>query len=534
MRRAFLLGALGLALALPGLADAARFGGVVVAKDARRQAVVVASPAAVRTVRAGRAFARARVGQRVVSSAARRADGTFAGTALRPVGRASSVRFGAVVVRQQRALGRLIVSSGASVFAVRTTRSTSNAAGGGLTAGDRVRVRAAVSPEGLRAAEVRETGRARLVELEGIFLKQTENGFDLAVLARGLVHVDVPEGAVLPDFEPGDQISMVVLIGKDGSFTFIRGLEEGEQHPGKPGEARKGELEAQGLLAEKAPFAVTLRREDGSRLECAVRSGMDLGLFRVGERVKLQCVARENRWVLVKIRSEYGWVMANGTGELDAYGLLAKGDRSVSIRRGDGMELRCSVPERMNLAPFPAGAKVKLHCRLGANGWVLAAIRSESAELDDDGVLHLFGTGVLQPRGADGPVSVRRPDGTVFACGAPADFALSYFREGERLSLRCRVDGDHSVLLVAESERFRVGADGSVEFTVYGTVSERTDASLSVRAEDGTVFSCDVPPGLDLSAFPVGTQAKLHCHRLDGRFRLGFIKSDRAVVEVPH
>jgi hypothetical protein len=52
-----------------------------------------------------------------------------------------------------------------------------------------------------------------------------------------------------------------------------------------------------------------------------------------------------------------------------------------------------------------------------------------------------------------------------------------------------------------------------------------TEAALTVRWSDGTDFTCDVQ-GLDLSAFPVGTQVKLHCHRLDGQFRLGFIKSD--------
>ena len=107
---------------------------------------------------------------------------------------------------------------------------------------------------------------------------------------------------------------------------------------------------------------------------------------------------------------------------------------------------------------------------------------------------------------------------------APADFALSYLRAGERVTLRCRVEG----------ERDRVGADGSVEFTVAGTLTVRSETSLTVRAADGTDFTCDVPPDLDLSAFPVGTQVKLHCHRLDGTFRLGFIKSGKAVVEVPH
>ena len=534
MRKAFLLGSVALAAILPGAADAARFGGVVVAKDAKRKSVVVASPAAVRTVRAGRAFGRVGVGHRVVISASRRPDGTFDGHALRRAGRAGEVRFGAVVVEHQRGLGRLIVSSGGSVFAVGTGRTARSSAGAGLVAGDRVAVEAAVSPAGLKANEVKETGRAKLVELEGIFLNATDDGFDLAVLKRGLVHVDVPEGAVLPDFEPGDQVSMVVLIGRDGSFTFIRGLDEGEHEKERGKKPHEGALEAHGVLAEKAPFAVTVRREDGSKAECAVPSGMDLGIFRVGEHVKLACVARENRWVLVKIRSEYGWVMANGTGDLYVHGLLAKGDRSVSVRRSDGMDLRCAVPEGMNLEAFRAGESVKLNCHLGADGWVLASIRSENAELDEHGVLHVFGSGLLQERAPGAPVSVRRADGSFFSCNAPADFELSHFRAGERVTLVCRVDGGANVLLVAESERFRVGADGSVEFTAHGSVSERTDASVSVRAEDGVVFACDVPAGLDLSAFPVGTQVKLHCHRLNGSFRLGFIKSDKAVVEVPH
>jgi hypothetical protein len=58
--------------------------------------------------------------------------------------------------------------------------------------------------------------------------------------------------------------------------------------------------------------------------------------------------------------------------------------------------------------------------------------------------------------------------------------------------------------------------------------------AISARSEDGTVVACDVLRGLDLSAFPVGMQVKLHRHRPDGRFRLGLIQSDKAVMEVPH
>ena len=60
------------------------------------------------------------------------------------------------------------------------------------------------------------------------------------------------------------------------------------------------------------------------------------------------------------------------------------------------------------------------------------------------------------------------------------------------------------------------------------------DAARFGGSAGGADFMCHVPRGLGLSAFPVGAQVKLRCHRLDGKFRLGFIKSELAVVEVPH
>jgi hypothetical protein len=41
-----------------------------------------------------------------------------------------------------------------------------------------------------------------------------------------------------------------------------------------------------------------------------------------------------------------------------------------------------------------------------------------------------------------------------------------------------------------------------------------------------------VPAGTDLSAFAVGTAVKMQCHKLGGEFRLGYLKSEHAVVEI--
>jgi hypothetical protein len=531
MRRALVVAAALAALVAAPTGAAASFTGVAVAKDAKRKAVVVVSGRAVRTVRAGSRFARVRVGQRLGITAARLSDGTYRGSGLRAWGAAKRTRFGAVVVKH--AGRRLIVSAGGSVFAVRVGpggRSTSAAGGSGLSAGDRVDVRLKLSGSGAGSGDVKETGRAKLVQLEGIFLEPKGDGFDLAVVARGLVHVEVPEGAVLPDFEPGDQVSMLVLIGRDGTFTFIRGLDESEKPPAKKPRPKDGS-ESHGVLVEKDPYSVTVRTEDDTRIRCAVPAGMDLSLFRVGERVKLYCVSRENRDVLVKIHSNYGWVKADGTGELSLHGALTKGSGSVSVRREDGMSVSCSVPAGVDLAPFRTGEAVKLRCRLGPDGFVFAAMSSETASLNEDGVLELHLSGLLQPRTGDA-IAVRRPDGSLASCSAPADFDLSYFATGERVSLICRVDGGTNRLLQMINDRYRVGADGSVEVYHHGAVSAKTETSVTVTGSDGHAVTCSVPAGTDLSAFAVGTMVKVHCHKLGGEFRLEYLKSEHAVIEI--
>jgi hypothetical protein len=519
------------ALVMAPTATAGSFAGITVAKDAKRKSVVVVSGRSVRTVRVAAGFARVRVGQRVVVRAAKLADGTYRAGALRRAGRAKRIRFGAVVVKNDRAHRRLILSAGGSVFTVKTGgRALASTGRGALSAGDRVEVVAKLTAAATWSGDARETGRAKLVELEGIFLDKNGDGFDLAVVDHGLVHVDVPEGAVLPNFEPGDQVRMLVLIGRDGSFTYIRGTEEGEK-PGKYERPKEG-TETHGVLAEKDPYSVTVRTEDSKRVQCSVPSGMDLSIFRVGERVKIRCLSRENRDVLVKIHSNYGWVKADGSGELSVHGALTKGNGTVAVRREDGMSMSCLVPAGVDLGVFRNGEAVKLYCRLGADGFVFGAMYSETASLDSDGVLRLHASGLLQDRATGAPIAVRRSDGSLFACNAPADFQLSYFTAGERVTLTCRVDAGANTLLTVKSDRYSVGADGSVEVYISGSVSATTATSVSVTATDSTTVTCSVPAGTDLSKFPAGRNVKMHCHRIAGEFRLEYLKSEHAVLEI--
>jgi hypothetical protein len=148
-----------LAAAFSGTADAARWSGVVVAKDAKRKAVVTVSRGSVRTVRAPAKFRRLRVGQRVVVAARALPDGTFAAAVVRGQGRVTRVRFRGVVVRHDRRAGRLILSAGSSVFAARMAGRTPAAANpdSGLQPGDKVAVGAEIGNGSLKAGDVDET-----------------------------------------------------------------------------------------------------------------------------------------------------------------------------------------------------------------------------------------------------------------------------------------------------------------------------------------------------------------------------------------
>jgi hypothetical protein len=194
MKRAFVLAAvLVIPVALSGTADAARWNGVIVAKDAKRMAVVTVTRGSVRTMRAPSKFRRLCVGQSVAVNARTLPDGTYAAATIRGQGRVSQVRFRGIVVRHDRRARRLILSAGDSVFAASHDGPLDvlRRARPGLTPGDKVKVDVDVGDEALDADDGDEVGHASyLLELEGIFLYASKGGFDLAVVHRGLVHVN--------------------------------------------------------------------------------------------------------------------------------------------------------------------------------------------------------------------------------------------------------------------------------------------------------------------------------------------------------
>ena len=132
-------------LAVPAQAPAATPGtawkGVVVAKDVARGTVAIASATgSVRTVRLANSRA-IRIGQRLSLRGVALADGTVKASSLAVAGRARTTRLKAVVVRNQRAQKRLLVSAGGSTFALRNgraARALASAADSGPRPGDRI------------------------------------------------------------------------------------------------------------------------------------------------------------------------------------------------------------------------------------------------------------------------------------------------------------------------------------------------------------------------------------------------------------
>jgi hypothetical protein len=416
------------------------------------------------------------------------------------------------------------------VFAARMTgRSLSAAAPDrSLAPGDKVEVDGDVGDGSLEADEVDEIGHADLLELEGIFLHITEDGFAIAVVQRGLVHVRVPDGLLVPPFRAGDQVSVLVRVGADGSFTFRKGrsdVRDGDKYKDD------GRFEAHGVLADKSALSVSVRGERGT-LTCAIPAGLDLSFFRIGERAKLQCVSRDGDLVMTKLRTDNGHVAGDGSGELSQHGVLtSKAAASVGVRREDTTLVSCMLARPVDLSLFRLGEKVKLRCELVAGRWLFASLHGENASIDADGHVELYAYGSFLGRSGES-VAVRRADGSDFSCTTPATLDLTYFAVGEKVKLHCRLDAGSRTLLAVHSERYAVGADGSVELHGYGTLTATSETALTVTAADGHAFTCSFPAGLDLSKFPLDTQVKLHCRLLGGAFRLEYLKSETALVEV--
>jgi hypothetical protein len=507
---------------LSGTAGAASFNGIVVAKDAKRKALVTASPGAVRTVRAPGKYGAFKIGQRVVVTASRRSDGTFTARTMRPAGKSKKVRFSAVVVKTESS--RLIVAAGGSVFAfgLRGISTTSLRNDHQLEPGDKIDVDGDVKGDHIEADtnNVDHTGHVETMVLEGIFLFTKGDGFDLAVVHRGLVHVSVPTGMVLPDFKAGDQIVVAVTVSAAGKFSFVKGQGEGKPTPPEP------YAYGYGPLTERSAFSVGVKRENGETLRCGVPSGLDLSMFRMGETVKLYCGTREGRLVLKKMASDHASVTGDGMGEFFVEGTLTEASADgATLTLADG-SIRCLNSAHLDLSPFVLGEHALMGCHLADHEYRLFKLKNDRAYVyaGSDSSTEVIVYGVVTERSTS--LVVRRDDGTSKACSVPASMDLQGFRIGDRVKMECQLANGSYGLVELYSENAVAKADGTGSFTTYGTVYYKNGEGIAVQREDHSIVTCHVPTGTNLDAYPLGTRVKIRCVRHDGSMRLAELQSE--------
>ncbi|TMM00714.1 MAG: hypothetical protein E6G02_13480, partial [Actinobacteria bacterium] len=301
MKRFLVLAVAATGLVLPAAANAGAFQGVVIAKNAKRKAIVTASANGnVRTIRAPKSFAKIGLGALVAVRARQLPDGTFAAAATKQIRRVKHARVQATVVK--RAGKKLYLSAGNSVFVF----GLRSGAGAKLRPGDRVTASASFGKAQLFCDAVKPVGHDDELELEGIYLSTEEGVLSLAVHGRGLVKVSVPDGFDLPALKPGDEVSLHAAVESDGTFTLVSldNEDAGDGSTGGDGGVDMGDhvFTVSGVLSALSSTSVGVEVDGHPEpVRCAVPASVKLSGFAVGQDVEMSCRFADSRFVLVKL-----------------------------------------------------------------------------------------------------------------------------------------------------------------------------------------------------------------------------------------
>ena len=228
MKKTVLFLVVATAVAFPAAAGAASFGGIVVAKQVRRHALVVASHTGVVRVVHTHHLA-TRVGARVTVTARRLGDGTFSATKLSVRGRAHRARIHGVVVRRLR--GRVLIAAGHSVLSIRSHQLFSlQDDNPGAQPGDEVDETVTIDNGNLDEDQVDEVGHTQKLELEGSIVSvtaptTTADGEIVLQVGTSTIHVVVPAGTQLPSLAPGQNVELKVTLSGT-TFTLVKADEE--------------------------------------------------------------------------------------------------------------------------------------------------------------------------------------------------------------------------------------------------------------------------------------------------------------------
>jgi hypothetical protein len=447
-------------LILPAAANAGAFQGVVIAKNAKRKAIVVAAANGnVRTARAPKSFRKIGLGGLVTVRAAQLPDGTFAATAVKQLRRAKHVRVRATVVK--RAGRRLYLSGGKSVFALALRKG----AGAKLHAGDRVNASASFGKAQLFCDDVKPIGHDGQLELEGIYLSTDADVLGLAVHGRGLVKVAVPEGFELPRLSPGDEVALVVTVEPDGSFTLVSLDNEDagdESDTGDDGvDMSDNWFTVTGMLSSLSSGSVAVDVERHPEpVRCSVRPGTNLSGFAVGQLVEMGCKFVDGNFVLVKLRSKTAELPGDGGGSLEVKGFISDlSATAVTVRMPtptvasishEGGSVSCGLKPGQDLRGFAVGDFVEMECANTGSGLYVKSISSDSASWPEDGMPSFTVDGILTSIRSDGVGVQVEGHPSLVNCAMPAGTNLSGFGLGDTVEMQCNYhDGKFNLALLS-------------------------------------------------------------------------------------
>jgi hypothetical protein len=211
-----------LAAALPAQAatNAARFRGIVVAKQRRRGTLLVAGAHGLGfTIRGG--LARAAVGERVSGQGVRLHDGTIRMSRLHVIGHVRRATLRGTVLRSL-ARGTLVASGRSVVLIHRRGRQLASASSrGGLHSGDVAKFQVRFDDHGdlVQAGPAVQDGQSNRAEIEGTIVSLSP----FVVSMEGLpITITVPDGVTVPaSLAVGDEIELTVQVGAGNSFTLV-------------------------------------------------------------------------------------------------------------------------------------------------------------------------------------------------------------------------------------------------------------------------------------------------------------------------
>jgi hypothetical protein len=326
------------ALIAPALAHAGTVRGTVVAKQANRHVLVVATRH--RDVESARVSLRqlrmTGLGARIVMTGKRLADGTLHVARMRRLGQSKQARFSAVVIKAKAR--RLLLAGGGSAFSIHLSRGTRLLASStSVHSGQKINADVQFANGQTVGRDVQEAGDAALIDFSGEVTAIDPSSITISSDGISTV-VQLPSGVVLPPtVQVGSQVEVVAAIsGSTLTLTTIKLDDESSQDNGGSSVDDQGQVEAEGFVSALDSSSITIQPGDNATpATFAIPTGFTLpsGLV-VGSVVEARGYMENDTLTLTRIelKTEDG-----DQAELEAEGTVTALDTSsITIQPSDG------------------------------------------------------------------------------------------------------------------------------------------------------------------------------------------------------